>query len=131
LPVPVARETSYINFLNPGRQICRQAAWLGLELDAAGNERHGPCISTPASKVTAWVLPTNETLMIARHTLEQVMRSAAWQEGYRRPNLCIANNLIEERTFHRVTNLDVLKGMTNFLKFSCLTLNLCSHIRRS
>jgi acetate kinase len=57
-------------------QICRQAAWLGLELDAAGNERHGPCLSTPASKVTAWVLPTDEDLMIARHTLDQLMRSA-------------------------------------------------------
>jgi acetate kinase len=41
-------------------------------VDAAGNERHGPCLSTPASKVTAWVLPTNENLMIARHTLKQV-----------------------------------------------------------
>jgi len=56
-------------------QICRQAAWLGLELDAAGNERHGPCLSTPASKVTAWVLPTDEDLIIARHTLERVTRS--------------------------------------------------------
>jgi len=57
-------------------QICRQAAWLGLELDAAANERHNPCLSTPASKVTAWVLPTDEDLIIARHTLEQVMFSS-------------------------------------------------------
>jgi acetate kinase len=57
-------------------QICSQAVWLGLEVDAAGNERHGPCLSTPASKVTAWVLPTNENLMIARHTLKQVMFSS-------------------------------------------------------
>jgi len=56
-------------------QICRQAAWLGLELDAAGNERHGPRLSTPASRVSAWVLPTNENLAIARHTLKQVMLS--------------------------------------------------------
>jgi acetate kinase len=56
-------------------QICRQAAWLGLELDAAANERHGPCLSTPASKVTAWVVPTDEDLIIARHTLERVTRS--------------------------------------------------------
>jgi acetate kinase len=56
-------------------QICRQAAWLGLELDAAGNECHGPCLSTPASKVTAWVLPTDEDLIIARHTLQGAMRS--------------------------------------------------------
>ena len=56
-------------------QICRQAAWLGLELDAAANERHGPCLSTPASKVTAWLLPTDEDLIIARHTLAWVTRS--------------------------------------------------------
>jgi acetate kinase len=56
-------------------QICRQAAWLGLELDAAANEGHGPCLSTPASKVTAWVVPTDEDLIIARHTLERVTRS--------------------------------------------------------
>jgi acetate kinase len=56
-------------------QICRQAAWLGLELDTAANERHGPCLSTPASKVTAWALPTDEDLIIARHTLERVARS--------------------------------------------------------
>jgi len=57
-------------------QICRQAAWLGLELDGVGNERHGPRLSTPASKVTAWVLPTDEDLIIARHTLQQVTLSA-------------------------------------------------------
>jgi acetate kinase len=57
-------------------QICRQAAWLGLELDAAGNEHHGPRLSTPASKVTAWVVPTNESLIIARHTLKRVTLSA-------------------------------------------------------
>lgn len=56
-------------------QICRRAAWLGLELDAAANERHGPCLSTPASKVTVCMLPTNEDLIIARHVLDWVRRS--------------------------------------------------------
>jgi acetate kinase len=51
-------------------QVCRQAAWLGLELDEAANERHGPCLSKPGSKVSAWMVPTNEDLVIARHTLE-------------------------------------------------------------
>ena len=51
-------------------QVCRHAAWLGLELDEAANERHGPCLSKPASKVSAWMLPTDEDLMIARHTLK-------------------------------------------------------------
>jgi acetate kinase len=51
-------------------RVCRQAAWLGLVLDQAANEAGGPCISTVASRVSAWVIPTNEELMIARHTLE-------------------------------------------------------------
>jgi len=49
-------------------QVCRQAAWLGVELDAAANQAGGPRISTLSSKVSAWVIPTNEELMIARHT---------------------------------------------------------------
>jgi acetate kinase len=49
-------------------RICRDAAWLGVELDAAANSRRGPCISTAGSRVKAWVIPTNEELMIARHT---------------------------------------------------------------
>jgi acetate kinase len=48
--------------------VCRDAKWLGVELDAAANAARGPRISTAASAVTAWVLPTNEELMIARHT---------------------------------------------------------------
>ena len=49
-------------------RVCRDAAWLGVDLDDAANERHGPRISTAASRVSAWVIPTNEELMIARHT---------------------------------------------------------------
>ena len=48
--------------------VCRDAQWLGLELDAAANERAGPRISSASSRVSAWVLPTNEELMIAQHT---------------------------------------------------------------
>ena len=49
-------------------RVCRDAAWLGIELDAAANARGGPRISAPGSRVSAWVVPTNEELMIARHT---------------------------------------------------------------
>jgi acetate kinase len=48
--------------------VCRRAAWLGIELDPQANAAHGPRISTVASKTAAWVIPTNEELMIARHT---------------------------------------------------------------
>ena len=37
-------------------------------LDAAANAAGGPRISTAGSRVSAWVIPTNEELMIARHT---------------------------------------------------------------
>jgi acetate kinase len=47
---------------------CREAAWLGLELDESANQAGGPRISTAGSRVTAWVVPTNEELMIAQHT---------------------------------------------------------------
>ena len=50
------------------RRICEASVWLGVELDAEANDRKGPRISRPDSKVSAWVIPTNEELMIARHT---------------------------------------------------------------
>jgi acetate kinase len=50
------------------RRICESCAWLGLELDAAANTNRGPRISTSQSKVSTWVIPTNEEIMIARHT---------------------------------------------------------------
>ena len=50
-------------------RVCRDAAWLGLELDAAANSGGGPRITTARSRVTGWMIPTNEELMIARHTL--------------------------------------------------------------
>ncbi len=49
-------------------RVCRETAWLGVEFDADANARGGPCISTAASRIAAWVIPTNEELMIARHT---------------------------------------------------------------
>jgi len=49
-------------------RVCRDAEWLGLELDPAANQAGGPRISAGASRVPAWVIPTNEELMIARHT---------------------------------------------------------------
>lgn len=53
-------------------EICRKTAWLGLELDESANEAAATCISTHKSKVSAWIVPTDENLMIAHHTLRQV-----------------------------------------------------------
>jgi acetate kinase len=49
-------------------RVCRDAAWLGVEIDAEANARNATRISTKGSRVSAWVVPTNEELMIARHT---------------------------------------------------------------
>jgi acetate kinase len=50
------------------QRVCQACAWLGVELDASCNRDGGPQISTNSSHVSAWVIPTNEELMIARHT---------------------------------------------------------------
>lgn len=50
------------------RRICDASRWLGIELDESANDIRGPEISTSNSKVSVWVIPTNEELMIARHT---------------------------------------------------------------
>jgi acetate kinase len=49
-------------------RVCRDARWLGLELDEEANGRGGPRISRAGSRVSAWVIPTNEEAMIALHT---------------------------------------------------------------
>ncbi len=56
-------------------RVCRQAAWLGVELDPQTNARHGPRISTATSRSAAWVIPTNEELMIARHTRDLLAKN--------------------------------------------------------
>lgn len=49
-------------------QVCSNANWLGVELDEEANKKGGPRISRLESPVSAWVIPTNEELMIALHT---------------------------------------------------------------
>ncbi len=49
------------------RRICAASAWLGLELDSAANDSHAARISTAGSRVSAWIVPTDEEAMIARH----------------------------------------------------------------
>ena len=50
------------------RRICTACAWLGVELDDDANDRHRHRITKAGSRVSAWVIPTNEELMIARHS---------------------------------------------------------------
>jgi acetate kinase len=49
-------------------RIVHACAWLGMTLEADANQHGGPCITAASSAVPAWVVPTNEELMIARHT---------------------------------------------------------------
>jgi acetate kinase len=51
-------------------RVCARASWLGLRLDEAANHAGGPRISAPGSRVSAWVVPTDEERVIARHTVE-------------------------------------------------------------
>jgi acetate kinase len=53
-------------------RVCDGAAWLGVTLDRAANARGGPRISSEKSRVAAWVIPTDEELMIATHTLRLI-----------------------------------------------------------
>jgi acetate kinase len=49
-------------------RVCRDATWIGVEIDEAANAAGRGCINTASSRVAVWVIPTNEELMIARHT---------------------------------------------------------------
>jgi acetate kinase len=50
--------------------VAQHLEWLGLELDAEANASGGPRISRQGARVACYVVPTDEELMIARHTLE-------------------------------------------------------------
>jgi acetate kinase len=51
------------------RLVVAGLAWLGVAIDDAANEAGGPRISRAAGRCSAWVIPADEELMIARHTV--------------------------------------------------------------
>ena len=53
-------------------RICEGLEYLGVKIDPEKNKLRGEevVISTPDSKVTVWIIPTNEELMIAQDTAE-------------------------------------------------------------
>jgi len=57
------------------KQVCSRLAWLGVHLDDVANEVGGPRISTAASGVSVWVVPTDEESAIASYTAD-VLRTA-------------------------------------------------------
>ena len=50
------------------RRVCALASWLGAELGEEPDQDGESRFSTSSSPVSVWVIPTNEELMIARHT---------------------------------------------------------------
>ncbi len=65
--------------------ICRAAEWLGLAFDAAANDAGAVQISEPGSRVSAWVVPTDENRMIAQHTRALLDRETATAKDGRDP----------------------------------------------
>jgi acetate kinase len=55
--------------------LCRNLSWLGVELDEQASAARKPRISRFGSAGSVWVIPTNEELMIAQHTLALVKPS--------------------------------------------------------
>jgi acetate kinase len=58
-------------------RICAGLDYLGLQLDAARNAAHAPIVSSDASHVVVRVMPTDEDLMIARHTYRVIAEEAS------------------------------------------------------
>jgi acetate kinase len=50
-------------------RVAERLAWLGVTLDPAENSKHAGKISRPDSRIPVYVVPTDEELKIAQHTL--------------------------------------------------------------
>ena len=60
-------------------RVCALSQWLGIRLDDEANQQGAPLVSTLDSTVSVWVIPTDEEMMIAKHTREvlRALRSQA------------------------------------------------------
>lgn len=58
-------------------RICAGLEYLGLQVDPDRNSTHAPIVSSDASRVVVRVIPTNEDLMIARHTHRLIAEGGA------------------------------------------------------
>jgi acetate kinase len=59
------------------RRVCEQAAWFGFEIHEPANEAGGPRITKQGGQASAWVIPTDEDLMIARHAWRLIGKADA------------------------------------------------------
>ena len=67
------------NQINIRKGICEKLEFMGVKVDAEANNMRGEEkeITLPDSKVKAYVVPTNEELMIAKETEKIVKKNAA------------------------------------------------------
>ena len=66
-------------------RVCQDAHWIGITLDEAANVKGGPRISRGGSAPSAWVIPTDENLMVARHTRQLLDGVQAAHTGLSEP----------------------------------------------
>jgi acetate kinase len=66
-------------------KVCAAAGWLGVEIDEDANNNDGPSLGTGTTAV--FVIPTNEDLMIARHTLAAIRPAKRTQPAPQREPL--------------------------------------------
>ena len=63
-------------------RVCRDAAWLGVELDAEANSANARLLTTPSSRVRAWCIPTDEEGVIARHAQRLAARAPVGERAH-------------------------------------------------
>ena len=68
-------------------QVCQELEHLGIHLDPQQNAAHADTISAPESRCVVRVIPTNEDLMIARHTGAVVFSPSEPRAEEQRPRL--------------------------------------------
>ena len=65
------------------RRVLNDAAWLGFVVDEASNDANRPLITVKNARASGWVIPTDEDLMIARHTRNLLVNDAIRRKGSR------------------------------------------------
>ncbi|SCB51497.1 acetate kinase [Bradyrhizobium shewense] len=65
-------------------RVAEQLRWLGVTLDEAENARHSSLISGKNSLIPVYVIPTDEELMIAQHTLSLLMNGHSRNTRHKR-----------------------------------------------
>jgi acetate kinase len=62
-----------VNSANIRARVVERLGWLGVKLDSVANSGHARLISRSDSLVPVYVVPTDEELMIAQHTLSLLL----------------------------------------------------------